>query len=274
MTASLVDAMHAVGLKPAKELELLTDGKLRRFKVEGDKSGSRNGWFVLHGHPVIAGAFGSWKTGSTHTWREATGKPQTAAERSEIRQSFQAAQAAYAAEREVVQAKARAKAQSLWEKARPATSAHPYLKRKGVLGYGIRQLNSLLVIPARDVNGTIHTLQFISGDGTKRFLTGGRKVGCYFAIGKVSNSLLLTEGVATGCTIHQATGAAVAVCFDCGNLMAVALALRSKFPRLRLVICADNDLNTPGNPGLTHAKAAALAVGGFVAVPQFSLGRI
>ena len=269
MSAGLIDAMRAAGLQPAKVLELATDGKLQRFKVEGDKPGSRNGWVVLHGHPIMAGAFGSWKTGESHSWREATSKPLTPADRAELARSLKAQKAAQAAEREVVQAEARAKAQRLWARARPATSAHPYLERKGVHGWGIRQLNDMLLIPARDVNGVIHTVQFISADGSKRFLTGGRKAGCYFAIGKVANSLLLAEGVATGCTLYQATGAAVAVCFDCGNLLAVALALRGKFPRLRLVVCADNDAATPGNPGLTHATAAARAVGGFVAVPQF-----
>jgi putative DNA primase/helicase len=48
--------------------------------------------------------------------------------------------------------------------------------------------------------------------------------------------------------------------------------LRDKFPRLRLVLCADNDAHRPGNPGLTHAREAARAVGGFLAVPTFKAG--
>jgi len=44
---------------------------------------------------------------------------------------------------------------------------------------------------------------------------------------------------------------------------------QAKFPELRLVICADDDRETPGNPGVTHATAAARAVGGFLAVPKF-----
>lgn len=262
-------ALAAAGLTPSGDLSLTGDGKLQRFRIEGDKAGSRNGWAVLHSQPVMAGAFGSWKTGETHTWCEATSKPPTPAERAEIKRSLKAARAAHAAERDIVQAAARVKAQRLWARARPATSAHPYLKRKGVHGYGIRQMHNMLLIPARDISGTIHTVQFIGADGSKRFLSGGRKAGCYFAIGKVSSSILLAEGVATGCTLYQATGAAVAVCFDCGNLLAVALALRGKFPRLRMVVCADNDAGTPGNPGLTHARAAARAVGGFVAIPHF-----
>ena len=127
----------------------------------------------------------------------------------------------------------------------------------------------MLVIPLRDVHGTLHSLQFISADGSKRFLTGGSIEGHYYAIGRPVDSVLLAEGLATGSTIFAATGEAVAICFNCGNLLPVARALRGKFPTLRIVVCADNDSATPGNPGVTHAKAAARAVGGFLAVPKF-----
>ena len=55
--------------------------------------------------------------------------------------------------------------------------------------------------------------------------------------------------------------------------MPVATALHKKYPGLTIVIAADDDWRTEGNPGLTHAKAAALAVGGFVVVPQFPADR-
>lgn len=269
MANTIQAAMAAAGLRPHKDLELSGDGKLQRYRVEGDKSGSRNGWAVLHEGPAPFGAFGSWKTGESHTWRAATSTPLTAAERADIERRTRDMRLAHAREREAVQASAAGRAAKLWARAHPATNAHPYLKRKRIHAYGVRQLRDMLVIPARDVNGRLHTLQFISPDGSKRFLTGGRIAGCYFAIGRVFDSLLLAEGLATASTLHQATGAAVAVCFNCGNLLAVARALRDKFPRLRLVICADNDAHTPGNPGVTHARAAARAVGGYLAVPTF-----
>lgn len=262
-------AIAAAGLAPHGDLDLAGDGKLQRYRIEGDKAGSRNGWAVMHSHPVMAGAFGSWKTGESHTWCERTSKPPTAAERAELHRQMLAMRAARAAELVNVQASARKRAAKLWATAHPATNAHPYLKRKQIGAFGIRQLRDMLVIAARDVQGELHTLQFISPDGSKRFLTGGRIVGCYFAIGRPLDSLLLCEGLATASTLHQATRRAVAVAFNCGNLMAVAKALRSKFPALRLIVCADNDFQTPGNPGLTHARAAARAVGGFLAVPKF-----
>lgn len=272
MANTIHNAMALAGLAPAKTLDLTGDGKLTRYRVTGDKAGSRNGWAVLNDGPQPFGAFGSWKTGETHPWRAASSKPLTPEERAEIAHRTQAMKQAQARVRESVQAEARAKAQKLWSRAHWATNKHPYLERKQVNAYGIKLLRDMLLIPARDVNGTLHTLQFISPDGSKRFLSGGKKTGCYFSIGKPVDRILLAEGLATGSTLHQATGAAVAICFDCGNLLAVARALRGKFPKLLLVICADNDAHRPGNPGLTHAREAARAVGGFLAVPTFKPG--
>lgn len=267
--SAMIDAMRAAGLGPAKDLDLSPDGRLVRYRVDGDKAGSRNGWAVLHGGAITAGAFGSWRTGESRTWHEKAATQQTPAQRAELKRHLRAMQQARAVEQEAVHVAARAKAEWLWSTAHPATDAHPYLRAKNVQAYGVRQLRNMLVVPARDAHGQLHTLQFIGPDGSKRFLTGGRIRGCYFAIGKPFHTLMLAEGLATGSTLHAATGEAVAVCFNCGNLEPVARALRDKFPRLRLVICADNDQHTQGNPGVTHATAAARAVGGLVAVPRF-----
>ena len=270
MSGTMLDAMRAAGIGPAKDLVLAADGKVRRYRVEGDKAGSNNGWYVAYDGTTQGGAFGSWRTGESHTWHESTTRPQTPAERAEQQRLIKVAQAARLAELASVQAAARERAAKLWKTAHPATDVHAYLKRKRIGAYGIRQLRDSLVIAARDVHGQLHTLQFIGIDGSKRFLTGGRIAGCYFAIGRPAGSLLVCEGLATGSTLYKATGKAVAVAFNCGNLLAVAKALRGKFPALRLIVCADNDADTPGNPGLTHATAAARAVGGFVAVPHFA----
>ena len=106
-------------------------------------------------------------------------------------------------------------------------------------------------------------------DGRKTFLTGGRKRGCYYAIGRPVDALCIAEGYATAATIHEATGQATACAFDAGNLEPVARALRGKFPRSRITVCADNDAGTQGNPGVRYAEAAARAVRGFLAVPSF-----
>ena len=269
MSNTMLDAMRAAGLALHKEIDLIPDGRIHRYRVQGDKAGSTNGFYVLHESPMPCGAFGSWKTSETHTWREASHKPQTPAEHAELQRQLAAMRAARDAERDKVQAEARARAAKLWERARPATNAHPYLQRKSVGAYGVRQLRELLLIPARDAQGVLHTLQFIGPDGAKRFLSGGKIAGCYCPIGRPLKSLLICEGYATGATLYAATGRAVAVAFNAGGLQPVACALRAKFPELSLIIVADNDLMTPGNPGVTRATQAARAVGGLVAVPRF-----
>lgn len=262
-------ALRLAGLDPVKA-DIDADGALHRYRVTGDKAGSLNGWYVLHASPVPAGAFGSWRTGESHTWRDEAVKPTNPAERAELQRQMQATKAARTEEEKRVRAAARAKAAKLWLMAKPAPGDHPYLARKRVKAWGLRQLNNMLLIPARDAAGRLHTLQFIGADGNKRFLTGGRIQGCYYAIGRVHGAVLVAEGYATAASIFEATGHATAVAFNAGNLEPVARAIRSKFPKLHIVICADDDAATPGNPGLTKATEAARAVRGFVVKPDFS----
>lgn len=261
-------ALEVAGLAMHKA-SLVADGRLHRYQVRGDKAGSKNGWYVMHADEKPFGAFGSWRTGQSETWTPTTFKEMSDAERKAYAVRMAEARQARDREQAAVHALARKRAQDLWEKSKPACGNHAYLVRKSVPAYGVRLLREQLVIPLRDVNGALHSLQFIGADGRKTFLTGGRKRGCYFAIGRPDVVLCICEGYATGATIYQATGNATAVAFDAGNLQPVATALRRKFPGLTLVIAADNDTETLGNPGLTAAQAAARAVGAVVAVPTF-----
>jgi putative DNA primase/helicase len=99
--------------------------------------------------------------------------------------------------------------------------------------------------------------------------------GCYFSIGnpKGADALCIAEGFATGATIHEVTGYPVAVTFNAGNLLAVAQTMRGKFPDLRLIVCADDDIRTVGNPGITKATEAARSVNGLLAIPDFGNDR-
>ena len=45
------------------------------------------------------------------------------------------------------------------------------------------------------------------------------------------------------------------------------MALRNKYPTLKIIIAADDDDQTPGNPGMTKATAAVQATAGILAVP-------
>jgi len=183
-----------------------------------------------------------------------------------------------AVQHERSQAEAADKARELWGKAGKVHADHAYIRSKKIKPYGAKQLREQLVIRIQDVDGTHHSAQYIQADGSKTFQTGGRISGCFAAVtaGAKPNArtpLLIAEGFATACSLHEATGYPVAAAMNAGNLLNVAKAWRAKYPRVRIVICADDDTETAGNPGMTKATEAARAVGALLAVPDFGPDR-
>lgn len=263
------DAIRAAGINPPDEIE--ADGKLRRFGSNG-RRGDDAGWYVLHDDSIPAGCFGDWRTGLMQTWRADIGRSLTPAEEAAHRARIEAMRKQREADEARQREEAKQRAATIWQEATEAAEDHPYLIRKGIKPHGARCHKGQAVIPMRD-GGEIHSLQFIGPDGDKRFLTGGRVSGCYFSIGKPSGVICIAEGFATGATIHEATGHAVAVAFNAGNLLPVAKAMRERFPDARLILCADDDIATPGNPGLNKASEAARIVGGLLAIPEFGENR-
>ena len=193
----------------------------------------------------------------------------TEVERKAFKRRMDALRKQHDAEQREKQAQAAAVATQMWLKSQPCAE-HPYLAGKGVKAHGLRVHGGLLLVPLRDANGLLHSLQTITAEGDKRFLPGGRVKGCYLSIGRPSGRIVVAEGYATAATIHEDTGSAVAVAFNSGNLLQVAKALRSKYPCIDLVIAADDDWQTPGNPGLVAATEAARQVGGLLARPDFT----
>ncbi len=246
---------------------IVADGNLHRYRTDGDHA--KNCWYVLYPDGLPAGAFGCWKRGISETWCAKNEHQFTEAERKHLHERMERAKAQREETLARVRAEARAKAAELWQAAKPETGAHPYLATKGVRPHSIRTDGERLVIALRDTSGVIHSLQFISPNGEKCFLPDGAIRGHYHGIGKPNGVLCIAEGYATAASVHEATGCAVAVAFNAGNLKPVAEALRAKYPEVRLIVCADNDQWTKGNPGLAKAREAAAAVGGFLAVPGF-----
>lgn len=267
-----MDAIRASGMEPPDSI--IPDGEIHRFNATG-KRGDLSGWYKFHSDGIPAGAFGDWRQGYSQKWRADIGRKLTRAERESQKLRMEAAAFARDAQQAIKTWDAAKMAACIWDDATPAPANHPYLIAKGINPHGIGiSKQGALVIPLCD-GSVITTIQFIHVDGTKRFLPGGKKRGCFFPIGNETNAaaLAICEGYATGASIHEATGLPVAVAFDAGNLEPVALALRRASPALQFIICADDDYRTEGNPGLTKAKAAALATGALVAVPEFGPDR-
>lgn len=267
LTQQFSDAIKSAGLIPPDAIEV--DGAIHRFASSG-KKGDDAGWYLLYGDGIPAGSFGCWRDGLTQTWRADVGRTLTPAEEAEHRAKVEAMRAQREADDVRRKAEAKTKAAVIWKSAPPPPIAYPYLLKKGIKANGAKLHQGALVIPLC-ADGVIQSLQFIGPDGDKRFLTGGRVKGCYFSLGNPNGAaaLCIAEGYATGATIHEATGYPVATAFNAGNLMAVATAMREKFPALPLILCADDDYRTEGNPGLTKATEAARAVGGMLAIPHF-----
>ena len=255
-------AMQADGFEPPADI---IPGKFHRFSSNGRKTDTAA--FCKLFEDMRGGIYGNWRDGLTIDWQAVKSEAMSPADRLAYRQAVERAKVERDAEQAAAAADARVKAAAIWEAAEPANDNHPYLQRKQVTATGLRLSRGALVVPMRDNFGTLHSLQFIQPDGEKRFLTGGRVKGCYTGLGKPQGRIYIAEGYATAATVRAATGDAVAVAFNAGNLEPVAIALRERFPDVEIIIAADNDNLTNGNPGMTKAAAAARAVGAAVVAP-------
>ncbi|MFA7587286.1 MAG: toprim domain-containing protein, partial [Novosphingobium sp.] len=170
-------------------------------------------------------------------------------------------------------ARAREEAQRILASAVPAPSTHPYLQAKAIEPHDLLiDSEGRLVIGLRDIDGTLHTVQRIDAQGNKRFLAGGAKADHFAVIGDWGEDtahLLVSEGWATGASIHEAIGEPVIVAFDAGNLQRVTRVLRQRHPAIDITIVADND-DKPGrtdNPGVAAATQAARDNDARLAIP-------
>ena len=262
--------------------------EIQRFHVDGDKSKTTNGWYILHTDGIPAGEFGSWKSGQSVTWCAKNTTEITQADRAEIQARAERNKKLREQAEKTRHDEASETALMIWDAATPCDT-HPYLTRKNVKSHGLRVgkwpygetvINDALLIPIKD-GQKITSLQaiFPSSDNPigrdKTFLSGGKKRGCLFAIGKPDESLpdlkiAIAEGYSTGATIHDATGWPVVIAFDAGNLPTVTEKIRKRYPSANIVICADNDQYGETNTGVTYAEKAAKENNAWVAIPQFT----
>lgn len=265
MITSLVEGFRALMLSrqiPSPETIITDTVKPQRFHIDGDKKGSKNGWYILYTDFPPAGAFGCWKRGIRYNFCPALQPNDTNAFiQQSVRIDF--------IKRQITREQEKLAAISLWEQATPATNGCRYLLKKKVKSHGLRYYKNSLFVPVMDADGLVHGVQRIWSDGTKRFTPGTDKPGHFFLIGNPGNTILIAEGYATAATLHESTGYAAIVAFDAGNLFSAAVAIRDRHRTALIILCADNDQWTDGNPGLTAATNAAKAINGLLAVPVF-----
>ena len=255
--------------------DIMADGEIHRFDTPEDKKGAKTGWYLLYPDNIAAGAFGSWREGETRTWSARHQFEMTAEEQEAVRRRMESARRLRERARMMEADEAALEAERIWRESAPADPDHPYLVRKQVSPFMLRQEGDALIVPMIDAEGRIRGVQRIFPDGTKRYLSGVAKNGLYAWLEGDASVVYVCEGYATGASLHMATGNAVVVAFDSGNLQHVAPLVKNGFPQAQVILAADNDAFTrrqdgaPWNTGLEAASKAAKALGLTVVWPEF-----
>lgn len=267
--AQFREAIASAGLTPPDDIN--GDGKLHRFSTNG-KPRDDAGWYVFHDDERPAGRFGCNRSSIDASWKAENQREYTTEEKQAWRNRMRELEAQREAERQAATAKAAATAASMWDAARADDIGHPYAERKKIAIIGARRLKDMLLVPLRHGPGELVGLQIIQPDGARKFLTGTPATGAYMTLGKPTKNgpIVICEGWATGCSIHMATGHCTVVAFSSGQLTAVAKKIRSALAIARIIIAADDDAFTDGNPGITAAAEAAVAINAAVVAPEWT----
>ncbi len=123
-----------------------------------------------------------------------------------------------------------------------ADKSNFYIVNKKIKTYNFKMTeNKTLVIPVKNKYLDIIGLQYITHD-KKWYSTGVKMSGALFNFGKIEGDIIyLCEGVATGATIHEASGKPVICAFTASNLVNVIKIIRNISKSSTIIICADND---------------------------------
>ncbi len=268
-------------------INFIMDGEIHRYRTADDKKSQTSGAYCIWSDGWPCGWVQDWRNGKAINWRfqkdnikDSSLKSSLTTERIKQMETISKQhQADMQKQQESLHANASERARVTFEQLKPAEVDNPYLRRKYVLSYGLRvNSENVLAVPMKDIEGRFISLQWIYPDGTKRFFTGANISGAFFSVAldilnqkeTANNPICLGEGYSTMATIYELTKLPCVAAMSCGNLLAVAKALKEKYPNNKIVVMADNDLKTKGNPGFNAAQKvvkANFAVG--CAVPDF-----
>lgn len=262
--AGLSELIRSTGIIPADGQEFFLDDNIHRFRIHGEKMMKSSGSYQLTKKPDgrVVGWVRDHRQGLTIPVATKGERPMTEAHKAKLI----AEQNAKVAAREAIQLEIAVKARKLYQGGKEH-GQHEYATRKGIPVIGARVRGDVILVPLYDSEGKICNVQCINNQGDKRFLTNGKKLGCMGAIpprqGLGVNKIYVVEGWATGVSVWLATGCAVSIAFDCGNLTSVVSALRERHPASQIIGAGDDDQWTtkpggePFNAGRHHMALAA-----------------
>ncbi len=277
---------------------LIADGEIHRCDVGRGKRDKGDGSYLLrlNGGLPPWGWFENHKDGrGVEFWKfnGAGGRQWTEAEKAELKRQQAADKEKRDKKRAEEYAAARKRAEAIVRAAIKPPADHPYYVKKGIKPVpGVlfsaapvaispwRDTEpNVLIVPMRDIEGVLHSVQFIDGDGHKDFLAGGRKGGCLFTISHdtkldPTGLNLVCEGLSTGASCHEAANVPAICAFDAGNLSPVISAVHKKRRKASFLLCGDDDWKTeingkPNNTGKIKAEEAAKTHGIKCVFPVF-----
>lgn len=254
------------------------DGTFRRVAVDrNDKPRNLDGGYVgfLDGHP--AGYFVNHYAGVSDNWK-AKGYFISQEQAADARAAAATKQAQRRVEREAQYDEAARAVRANIAQQQNAPVKHPYFVEKGVFipGLTVDGRNNL-VVPVRDMEGQIVSAALVN-KGWKGITPNTRLKGGFFILGDLPapgyrGDIGIVEGVATGATVHRATGMPVAVAFVNTNLGNVAEAFQEAYPDAERWILGDDDRHKAQNSGVKTAKLAAWETRAQAIFPRFLRGE-
>jgi putative DNA primase/helicase len=249
--SDFVQAMSTNGIVCSESINV--DGHIHRFANKGKQE--KDAWYVFFG---MAGAYGDWSLNIKKKWNchhQGFNKHERAEYHRQVKLAKDNLQQESIHSQSVVSKKVQEYWATLSEK-----STSSYLSTKQVGAYGVRFDGEIVVVPLRDPTTKLWSVQTILPNGTKRFFSGGKVQGCFHLIGNITlgASIYITEGYATGASIHMATHNPVIVCFFAHNMSTVVQSIREAYPRHELILCGDDD-QWKGTQNVGRATATKVA---------------
>lgn len=252
------EALNAQGLMVDTPI---MNGKIQRCQTIDDKAGEKSGAYkgFLDGYP--AGYIQNFKTGYKANWKFQLSNQ--AKQTTIINQNKKVFKENTKEKERLLnlQLKTALRLEKEFKEAKTLEESHPYLLKKGLNElYNIKiKIDNFqnILIPLKDENGKIWSLQRISKDGKKiigviknkeerekNIEYSARKKGCFYTQKPLQeqDEFLLCEGFATAMTIQKALNKTTIMAVDVANMIDVAKKLNEKYPNKKITIFADNDL--------------------------------
>lgn len=258
------------GYKPDGQIVL---NKVTRLSDPIDTIHKKTGWYFyaeveFSNYVIGIGVYGTWRDNEKLTWSSKSQNLMSFDEGIKYREELEKAKIMRDAELARVNDAAAIDAAELCNKSDFAPNNHPYLIKKGIKSPPTLRIDGQdLIVPIINEDGKVISTQRILSDGTKKNRTGGKMKGGFFLISGSPDTFCVCEGMATGQSIAEATGASVYCAMSASNIYEVVGIAKRQNPNALGVICADDNSANKINTGLNAAMQAGEAFGYRVASP-------